>query len=67
MRANEKMIQESVANGNLHVEVPLIHPINKYSVLYGAKYLDAEDAHSWPNNSMAKYYGAETILGIPRE
>lgn len=63
---NERLIYESRDQGILHVEVPMIGPNTKYSVLYSAKYLDMEDRYSWPNDSMSIYYGVESILGVPR-
>lgn len=63
---NEHLICESRDQGISHVEVPMISPNTKYSALYGAKYLDMEDRYSWPNDSMAIYYGVESILGVPK-
>jgi hypothetical protein len=45
------------------IYLPLIDATSRYSFLYDLKYLDEEDPHSWPNGSMAKYYGAKGILG----
>lgn len=65
--ANERLIQESKENGIMHVEVPVITPENQYSAMCGLKYLDTENPYTWPNGAMAKYYGVETIIGVPEQ
>ncbi len=45
------------------IYLPLIDATSRYSFLYDLKYLDTADPHSWPNKSMADYYGVKGILG----
>lgn len=63
---NEAIILESREKGDLDVDLPVFYPATKYSVIYDAKYLDMENPESWPNRAMAKYYGVNSIIGIPR-
>ena len=65
MTQNETRILESKENGDLDVEVPNFYPVTKYSAIHDLKYLDMEDASSWPNHAMAKYYGVDSIIGVP--
>lgn len=67
MRINDQILTESAEQGADYVEVYVFYPDSDYSALYGLKYLDREDADSWPNDSMAEYYGIEHILGVRRE
>ena len=67
MRINDQILTESAEQGADYVEVYVFYPDSDYSALYGLKYLDRKDADSWPNDSMAEYYGIEHILGVRRE
>lgn len=67
MRINDQILTESAEQGADYVEVYMFYPDSDYSALYGLKYLDRKDADSWPNDSMAEYYGVEHILGVLRE
>ena len=60
---NEQIILEAVAAGEKHVQVPRPYAETKYSALEGLAYLNTEDVSDWPNVYMAKYYGAETMIG----
>lgn len=65
MTKNERIIQSCVANGETKAEIKMIYPATKYSPIYDLKYIDVEDSTSWPNYSMALYYGLEEIIGVP--
>ena len=41
--------------------VPYIETLTRYSALYDLKYLDTEDAQSWPNDAMADVLGIGEI------
>ncbi len=60
---NQELIEACVENGETDVSIPRPYPNTKYSALSGLPYLNMEDPDDWPNASMAKYYGAETIRG----
>lgn len=60
---NRRCITECKENGIYDVVLPLVYPSTEYSAFYDMKYLDIEDVHSWPNESMAQYYGVDSILG----
>lgn len=64
MRENETYIYECRENGILDIEVPLFPVSTKYSEAYDAKYLDTEDPMTWPNDSMAKYYEVNSLIGV---
>ena len=60
---NENWILQQAAQGKQDIEVHVFTPITGYSPAYNLKYLDTEDPESWPNNSMARYYGVHSIIG----
>ena len=60
---NEDLITECVRNGERDIQVPRPYAGTKYSALSGLGYLDTEDAGNWLNVYMARYYGADSILG----
>ena len=53
VRANETAVTEAAVRGESSVTVPYIETLTRYSALYDLKYLDTEDAQSWPNGAMA--------------
>lgn len=63
MNANIATVQQCKAEGKLDVTVPMVNPSTKYSAINYLKYLDKKDATSWPNASVAKYYGVHSVLG----
>ena len=65
VRANETAITEAAARGESSVTVPYIETLTRYSALYDLKYLDTEDAQSWPNGAMADVLGIGEIRCEP--
>ena len=65
VRANESAITEAAARGESSVTVPYIETLTRYSALYDLKYLDTEDAQSWPNGAMADVLGIGEIRCEP--
>ena len=63
VRENEAHILQCREQGIADIEIKQIFTPSKYSPIYDLKYIDTEDAASWPNNSMARYYGVHSILG----
>ena len=49
--------------GILDIDLPLVQATTKYSPAYDLKYLDTEDAATWPNHSMSRYYGINSVIG----
>ncbi len=62
-RENEKIILDARERGEREVRIRNITPFTKYSALCFLKYIDTERPDSWPNTSMAKYYGMDLIYG----
>lgn len=60
----EAVIQQHLAAGELDITLPLINPSTKYSACFGLRDLSTETSQIWPNDSMARYYGLESILGV---
>lgn len=60
---NEVYIQNEVASGRLEVTISTVLSETEYSGVNGLKYIDTNTYDTWPNNTMAKYYGAERIYG----
>ncbi|MBQ6265139.1 MAG: hypothetical protein IJK60_06790 [Clostridia bacterium] len=64
IRENRQYILDCRNNGQYDVKIQDILPKTKYSAIDGLKYIDTADCDSWPNDSMAKYYGVNSITGI---
>lgn len=64
VKVNEQTITECIKKEQTDIELPVAVPQTKYSALYGIRYLSTETAETWPNDSMAKYYGVDSIIGI---
>ena len=60
---NEEIILDALAVGEKDIQVPRPYAQTKYSALEGLAYLNTEDVNDWPNVYMAKYYGADTMIG----
>ena len=65
VRSNETAVTEAAARGESSVTVPYIETLTRYSALYDLKYLDTEDAQSWPNGAMADVLGIGEIRCEP--
>ena len=59
---NAALIEECVANGERDIEVYRPYAQTKYSALEGLGYLTG-DPNDWYNVYMARYYGADSIIG----
>ncbi len=64
IKANEDYIYDCIEQGIDDVYLKMIYPETKYSAAKGLKYLDTENPDIWPNNTMAKYYGVNSIICI---
>lgn len=58
---NEQEIIACAEAGEDTAEISYVYPGTKYTASYGLQYLDQSDPESWPNDSMAVYYGVETV------
>ncbi len=67
IRENEAKIYACKEQGILDVALPVIETKTKYSEADGLVYLDTEDPTTWPNDSMARFYGLNSLIGIPVE
>jgi len=63
---NKTIIQQSIVDGETDVALPIITSDTKYSALYDTVYL-LEDSTCWINETMAEYYGVNSISGISVE
>lgn len=64
VRENIQTIEECREAGILDISLPLVEGRTKFSAAYFTKYLDTQDSTSWPNASMARHYGVNSIIGI---
>ena len=62
-RSREASIHASLDAGEADLTLPLIHSTSKYTLYRDLRDLSTADTADWPNSSMAKIYGAGTILG----
>ena len=60
---NAALIEECLANGERDIQVPRPYARTKYSALEGLGYLSTEDPGAWYNVYMARYYGADSLIG----
>ena len=62
-RLREQRAAAQIAAGETVIVLDRIHAETPYSPAYGLKDLDLADPGSWPNWTMARYYGVERIIG----
>lgn len=67
MKNREAYIYQCIEEGQEELEVPIVEASTKYTPLYGLRYLSVEQTDTWPNGSMAYYYGVNSILGIEKK
>lgn len=67
MKKNEVYIYECRERGIEDIEVPVFNAKTKYSEVYGGGYLNMENPTTWPNDSMALYYGVHSLIGVKPE
>lgn len=59
----EATIAAALENGEGDVTANVVIPATPYSGYYGLRDLSTEDPETWPNHSMALYYGLDSIIG----
>lgn len=60
---NEVHLIQCAENGIKDVSLTVVQADTKYAAVWGLRYLSTDDASTWPNNAMAKYYGIDSIIG----
>ena len=61
--ARETIIAQSLEDGITDVTAPVVIPRTHWSGFWGIRDLSTEDADTWPNHDMARYYGLDSLLG----
>lgn len=59
----EQTIAQALETGETAVTANVVQPQTPYSGFYGLRDLSTEDPETWPNHSMALYYGLDSIIG----
>lgn len=62
-RQREAAIAAAKAEGETELVLDIVVPGTQYSPFWDLRDLSTEEAQTWPNSSMAKYYGVDSILG----
>lgn len=60
---NALRIEAEKAAGNMNIVIPAVSAETRFCALYDLKYIDTQTADTWPNVSMATYYGIDSIKG----
>ena len=60
---DENYIKEKVKEGEEDITVPIVTSTSPYAAVYQLTYVNTSRYDTWPNESMAKYYGAARIYG----
>ena len=61
--AREAIIAQALEDGITDVSAPVVLPETGWSGFYGLRDLSTEDPETWPNHSMALYYGLDSLIG----
>lgn len=59
----EAVIAEAIESGETNVVANVVVPETPWSGFWGLRDLSTEDPETWPNHSMALYYGIDSIIG----
>ena len=60
---NALRIETEKASGNMDIVIPVVSAETRFCALYDLKYIDTQTVDTWPNVSMATYYGIDSIKG----
>ena len=60
---DENYIKDKVKEGEEAITVPIVTSTSPYAAIYQLTYVNTSRYDTWPNESMAKYYGAARIYG----
>ena len=61
----EAAIAQAKTEGTQDLVLDIVIPETSYSPFWDLRDLSCDDTETWPNSSMAKYYGVDSILGKP--
>lgn len=61
--AREALIEEALDNGIRDVTANIVQPKTRWSGFWELRDLSPTDPETWPNGSMAKYYGLDSLIG----
>lgn len=64
MKNNEAYLTYCAETGIKGVELPIVYPETMYSAAWNLRYLSTTDPNTWPNNSMNRYFGVDSVLGV---
>ena len=59
----EAIIEQEKEQGIKDHRLPIVTPLDQYSAFWGLRDLSLDDPDTWPNKSMAQYYGTGSIIG----
>ena len=59
----EQTIAAAIASGDRDVTANVVIPLTPWSGYWDLRDLSTEDPETWPNHSMAVYYGIDSIIG----
>lgn len=62
--ADECYIKDKVKDGEEDIRIPNVTSLSPYAAIYQLTYVNTIRYDTWPNESMAKYYGAERVYGV---
>lgn len=60
----EAAVRQHIEAGEMDITLPIIVPSTQHSAFWGLRDLAADTSQTWPNMSMAEYYGIGSILGV---
>ena len=59
----EQTIAAAIESGNTDVTANVVIPLTPWSGYWDLRDLSTEDSETWPNHSMAVFYGIDSIIG----
>ena len=62
-RQREEIISAAIESGETDVTANVVIPQTRWSGYWDLRDLSTEDPETWPNHSMAVYYGIDSIIG----
>ena len=59
----EQIIAAAIESGDMDVTANVVIPLTSWSGYWDLRDLSTEDPETWPNHSMAVFYGIDSIIG----
>ena len=63
MVSQEEYIAAAIESGDTDVTANVVVPLTPWSGYWDLRDLSTVDSETWPNHSMAVYYGIDSIIG----